>query len=165
MTRVIPYSRKFQVAITFEIDLTLYEMTKIEYTVFDWLSAIGGLGSILFTISQAFGAFEDAQMYVMSAMIRDGENGDSMSDSKHSLKKSSTYSPTEVQNKCCTTLKTKVATSSVTPQCCKRKCGSKQDRILNEVFTEMQSCMYAHNLFMLLRVFEGILREKLELTE
>ena len=25
--------------------------------------------------------------------------------------------------------------------------------------------MYAHNLFMLLRVFEGVLREKLELTE
>ena len=111
---MIPYSRKFQVAITFEIDLTLYEMTKIEYTVFDWLSAIGGLGSILFTISQAFGAFEDAQMYVASAMIRD-ENGESMSDSKPSLKRSSTYTPNEVQNKCCTTLKSKAATSPATP--------------------------------------------------
>lgn len=130
---MIPYSRKFQVAITFEIDLTLYEMTKIEYTVFDWLSAIGGLGSILFTISQAFGAFEDAQMYVTSAMIKD-ESGDSLSDSKPSLKRLSTYTPNEVQNKCCTTLKTKVATSPAAPQCCKRKCGSKQDRVLNEAF-------------------------------
>ena len=61
LPRILPYKRMFQTAITFEIDTTLYEVIKIEYSAFDWLSSIGGLSSIIFAISQAIGSLEDSQ--------------------------------------------------------------------------------------------------------
>ena len=59
-TRILPYTRPFQSAITFEIDMTHYEMTRMEFTFFDWLSAVGGLGSIVFAVSNAAGALDNA---------------------------------------------------------------------------------------------------------
>ena len=56
-------------AITFEIDLTQYEMTRMEFTFFNLLSAVGGLGSIIFGVSNAAGALDNAQMFVTSALI------------------------------------------------------------------------------------------------
>ena len=47
-------------AITYEIDSTLYESHRIEYTYLDWLTAIGGFSSILFAVSQSVGALDDA---------------------------------------------------------------------------------------------------------
>ena len=47
-------------AITFEIDLTKYEMTRLEFTFFNWLSAVGGLGSIVFAVSNAAGSLDNA---------------------------------------------------------------------------------------------------------
>ena len=67
--RILPYIREFQVAITYEIDSTLYESHRIEYTYLDWLASIGGFSSILFAVSQAIGALDDAQMQVTSAML------------------------------------------------------------------------------------------------
>ena len=59
--RILPYKRPFQTSITFEIDLTLYELIKVEFSAFDWLSAIGGLTSIVAAFSQLIGNIEDPQ--------------------------------------------------------------------------------------------------------
>ena len=69
MSRTLPYARKFEVAVTYEIDSTQYESRKIEYTYLDWVAAIGGFSSILFAISNAVGALDNAQMQVTSAML------------------------------------------------------------------------------------------------
>ena len=61
LPRILPYKRQFQTAITYEIDLTLYELIKVEFSAFDWLSAIGGLTSIVAAISQVMGSIEDPQ--------------------------------------------------------------------------------------------------------
>ena len=54
--RILPYIRRFQVAITYEIDSTLYESHRIEYTYLDWIASIGGFSSILFAVSHAIGS-------------------------------------------------------------------------------------------------------------
>ena len=50
-SRVLAYSRPFQIAVTFEIDLTHYELIRMEVSYLDWLSAVGGLSSIIFAAS------------------------------------------------------------------------------------------------------------------
>ena len=69
LTRILPYSRKIMVAITYEIDSTQYEQRRIEYTYFDWMAQLGGFSSILFAIANAVGALDNAQMQVTSAML------------------------------------------------------------------------------------------------
>lgn len=69
MLRSLPYKRQFQAAITFEVNPDQHETRKLEYTVFEYLSAIGGLSSILVTVSQALGNLDDTHVYVTSAMI------------------------------------------------------------------------------------------------
>ena len=56
--RVLPYARPFQIAVTFEIDSTKYEIIRLEFSLFDWLSAIGGLSSIILAVSSGIGALE-----------------------------------------------------------------------------------------------------------
>ena len=57
-SRVLPYARPFQIAVTFEIDSTKYEIIRLEFSLFDWLSAIGGLSSIILAVSAGIGALE-----------------------------------------------------------------------------------------------------------
>lgn len=101
---MLPYKRQFQAAVTFEIDPDKHEVRKIEYTLFEYLSAIGGLSSIFMSISQTLGHLDDAQVYVTSAMVsdedgrkdRDGDNKISEVDDQadaNSLRRQSTYSP------------------------------------------------------------------------
>ena len=42
-------------AVTFEIDLTHYEMKRMEFSYLDWLSAVGGLSSIILAASNMIG--------------------------------------------------------------------------------------------------------------
>ena len=70
----MPYSRPFKAAVTYEIDSTKYHVIRFEFTVFDWLSAIGGLSSIILAISTTIGALESPQRYVASALIGKSEN-------------------------------------------------------------------------------------------
>lgn len=41
----------------------------MELSYLDWLSAVGGLSSIIFAVSQFFGNLESAQLYATSAMF------------------------------------------------------------------------------------------------
>ena len=115
--RIIPYLRPFQTAITFEIDSTKYEMTRVEFTFFNWLATVGGLSSIALAITNAAGAFDNAQMYVTSALIRPSPDKSSSSSS---------FSPDEVQDKCCVTVRSKLAVRL--PKLC--KIGGSKGRIL-----------------------------------
>ena len=47
-------------AIAFEMDLNHYEIIRTEFTFLDWLSAVGGLGSITFAIVKRLGSLADA---------------------------------------------------------------------------------------------------------
>ena len=78
-TRVLAYDRPFYIAVTFEINSTHYEVIRMELTYFDWLSAVGGLSSIIFSVSQLAGNLESAQMYATSAMFYDDHSDDDQS--------------------------------------------------------------------------------------
>ena len=69
--RVLPYARLFQIAVTFEIDSTKYELTRLEFSLFDWLSAIGGLSSIVLGASTVISALDSPQRYVTAALVGD----------------------------------------------------------------------------------------------
>ena len=81
---MLAYSRPFQIAVTFEIDLTHYEMIRMELSYLDWLSAVGGLSSIIFAASQMIGKLQSPQMHMTSALFYpDSDNeGDPSSDHK-----------------------------------------------------------------------------------
>ena len=51
------------------------------------------------------------------------------------------------------------------PKWCKSKLGTSKDRILAKAHEHVKSSMYIDSLLMQLRAMEGILREKLELTD
>ena len=46
----------------------------MELSYLDWLSAVGGLSSIIFAVSQFFGNLESAQLYATSAMFYPGSD-------------------------------------------------------------------------------------------
>ena len=156
-SRLIPYKRLFQTAVTYEIDMTHYEMTRKEFTFFDWLSAVGGLGSIVFAVSNAAGALDNAQMFVTSALLPPEDKPE------EKVSYSATFSPSEVQDKCCVTMRAKLAVHRKMPACC--KCGGTKGRILGAVHEDMKNCMYIHNLFKHLRTTEGIIRERLNVSD
>ena len=70
--------------------MTHYEMTRMEFTFFDWLSAVGGLGSIVFAVSNAAGALDNAQMFVTSALLPPEDKPE------EKVSYSATFSPSEV---------------------------------------------------------------------
>ena len=114
--RIMPYLQKYQTAVTFEVDSTKYEMTRVEFTFFNWLATVGGLSSIALAFSNLAGAFDNAQMFVTSALIRPSPDKSS----------SSSFSPNEVQDKCCVTMRSKLAV--LMPKLC--KIGGSKGRIL-----------------------------------
>lgn len=132
-------------------------MTRMEFTFFDWLSAVGGLGSIVFAVSNAAGALDNAQMFVTSALLPPEDKP----EEKRAY--SATFSPSEVQDKCCVTMRSKLAVHRKMPKCC--KCGGTKGRILGAVHEDMKNCMYIHNLFKHLRTTEGIIRERLNVSD
>ena len=66
-----------QVAVTYEIDPTLHEVVKMEFTFLEWLSLTGGLSSILFVASQSIGSLDDTSLFVLSALMSDQQTDDS----------------------------------------------------------------------------------------
>ena len=53
ITRIMPYLEKYQVGITYEVDSTQYDLTRQDFTVFEWISNVGGLG-FLFSAAALF---------------------------------------------------------------------------------------------------------------
>ena len=69
-TRVLPYKdRNYVVAVTYEMETQEGTILRLEPTYFDWLSAIGGLSSILLALSQLIGSIKSTQMFVTSSMM------------------------------------------------------------------------------------------------
>ena len=69
-SRVLPYKdRDYAIAVTYEMETQEVNIFKLEPTFFDWLSAVGGLSSILFAISQLIGSIKSTQMFVTSSMM------------------------------------------------------------------------------------------------
>ena len=68
-TRYLPYANKYQIAITYEVDPTQYQMERIDFTLFEWLSGIGGLG-FMFRFCQLVVKWSDnPDLFVTSAML------------------------------------------------------------------------------------------------
>ena len=61
------------------------------------------------------------------------------------------------------TLRAKLAVHEKIAKCC--NIGGSKGRILGTVHEDMKNCMYIHNLFKHLRTTEGIIRERLRLTD
>ena len=51
------------------------------------------------------------------------------------------------------------------PRWCKNRLGNSKDRILAKAHEHVKSSMYIDSLLMQLRTMEGVLREKLELSD
>ena len=54
---------------------------------------------------------------------------------------------------------------SMVPRWCKNRLGNSKDRILAKAHEQVKSSMYIDSLLMQLRTMEGVLKEKLELTD
>ena len=54
---------------TYEIDLTKYELIKKDFTLLEFLSGFGGLISIFLAITQVIHLFESPHYFVTSAMM------------------------------------------------------------------------------------------------
>ena len=69
-SRVLPYKdRNYVIGVTYEMETQEGHIYRIEPTYFEWLSAVGGLTSILFAFSQLIGSFKSTQMFVTSSMM------------------------------------------------------------------------------------------------
>jgi len=107
--RVLPYLRPFQIAVTFEIDSTKYELIRLEFSLFDWLSAIGGLSSIILGASTIISALESPQRYVTSALIADKPSSLTDIDAKNQKSKNRAYNQDEIKTNCLPGLKANAA--------------------------------------------------------
>lgn len=58
------------IAISYEIEAAEHRILRLEPTFFDFLSGVGGLGSILIGISRLVGMFKNTQMFVTSSMMK-----------------------------------------------------------------------------------------------
>ena len=69
--RVMNYDNNYQFAITYELERTLYEVVKSEFTVIKFLSNMGGLSSFLLSIGMIFSLFDSPQMYIASDFVEE----------------------------------------------------------------------------------------------
>ena len=74
-----------------------------------------------------------------------------------------THSPQDFQSKFCATLRAMVVTHKLTRRYFKKCCI--KDRVLGDVYEANQESLYIHNVLKLLRVMEGVMKEKLEISK
>ena len=138
----------FQLAITYEVDPRSYVVLRHDFTAFEWISNIGGLG-FLFSIGSIIShAVDSPSMFITASMLAKGKvhtikpnksqklNADFMEGTDEAIKKSTTdfmkYDETEVKEGCCTDLRTSLATSKCLTQRCKKLLGGTKAAILNK---------------------------------
>ena len=139
--RVLPYARLFQIAVTFEIDSTKYEIVRLEFSFFDWLSAIGGLSSIVLGASTVISALESPQRYVTAALIGDRR------PPSNDPKRVRAYTQDEMKIKCMPGLQANAIMRRWVPRCCfKPACGSRKARLLGEAYEGINKSFYVHNI-------------------
>ena len=57
-SRILPYENNFLNSVTYEIETTRYLLIKREYSILDYFTSLGGLGSLLLGISTILNALE-----------------------------------------------------------------------------------------------------------
>ena len=160
----MPYLEKYQVGITYEIDSTQHNIERQDFTVFEWISNVGGLG-FLFTGATVFvGWLNSPQLWITSAMLQIGKEHKVMENRSQTLSRQlsmSNYSHEQVQQKCCSDLTAKWAQLKCVPKCCR---GTKA-RILSRAHEDMKKEMHITHVLKQMRATEGIIRDKLEMSE
>ena len=74
-----------------------------------------------------------------------------------------THTPQDFQSKICATLRAMVVSHRLTRRCFKKCCI--KDRVLGDVYKANKDSMYIHNVLKLLRVMEGVIKEKLGISK
>ena len=98
-------------------------------------------------------------------MFYPGSDGEDDGGEENKKISSQVHRPQDAQIRCCLTCKAKMLTFGFVPQRCKSKCGNSKDRVLASAYQQVKHEMYVDKLLKQLRTMEGILREKLELTD
>ena len=164
-SRVLIYDRPWQIAVTFEIDSTYYKLIRMELSYLDWLSSVGGLSTIIFGITQFMGNMESASMFATSSMFYPDSDGEEDSGKERKEISAQVHRPEDAQVRCCLTCKAQLVAHESVPRWCKNRLGNSKDRILAKAHEHVKSSMYIDSLLMQLRTMEGVLREKLELSD
>ena len=63
------YEETYQLAITYEIEPTMYEQERKDFTFFEWLSGIGGVGFLFRLSNFIVKVLDSPDMFVTDAML------------------------------------------------------------------------------------------------
>ena len=69
----MPYLEKYQIGVTFEIDSTKHDLERQDFTVFEWISNVGGLGFLFSGAAVFVGWLNTPQLWITSAMLSSGK--------------------------------------------------------------------------------------------
>ena len=176
-TRVMPYLSTYQLAITYEVDPRSFVVLRNDFTGFEWISNIGGLG-FLFSIGALISHSVDSpSMFLTASMLAKGKVHTIKAGSKSMeqlppvqlIDKQPTdflkFDETEIKEGCCTDLRTKLATSRCLSQKCKKSLGGTKAAILNKQNQKMSKYVHVTHILKHMRVVEGLIREKYEMKK
>ena len=72
-SRILPYDNDMVTSVTFEVESTKYLQARLEYSVLEYFSNLGGFGSLLLGISTILTVLESPQLFVASDIIAQKE--------------------------------------------------------------------------------------------
>ena len=104
-------------------------------------------------------------MFTTSSMFYPDSDGEEESGKERKEISAQVHRPEDAQVRCCLTCKAQLVAHSMVPRWCKNRLGNSKDRILAKAHEHVKNSMYIDSLLMQLRTMEGVLREKLELTD
>ena len=160
----MPYTQKYQVGITYEVESTQFVLTRQDFTVFEWISNVGGLGFLFSAATLFVGWLNSPQMWITSAMLASGKEHTILDGRSNTLSRQlsmSNFSHEKVQQKCCADLSAKWAQMKCVPRCCR----GRKARILSLAHEDLKKEMHVTHLLKSLRVLERCIREKFEIDE
>ena len=68
-TRVLPYKNNMLNSVTYEVSPTKYVQLKIEYSFLQYISDLGGFGSVLLGLTTVLNAIDSPQLFVASDLL------------------------------------------------------------------------------------------------
>lgn len=69
----MPYLNLYQISVTYEIDAILYETERSDFTMFEWISNIGGLSFMSSLAAYVVSVADSPDMFVTAAMLDEGD--------------------------------------------------------------------------------------------
>ena len=69
----MPYKNLWQVAVTYEVDPTLYDIERSDFTIFEWISNIGGLSFVSSVAAYVVSTADSPDTIVTTAMLDAGD--------------------------------------------------------------------------------------------